>query len=420
MSTKIHLVNGNISLINGIYNTKTNDVNYIANNEQELKEIINGLNDDKYSIVYYSHNDNNRLVYSETQFVNTKLRLNKNYCKPKSNICVVVKIDNSLLSDFEKLCLNQIYNSYHNRDIFILTSNENDTKDLSNTFANNIIYYETDCIIDNDINFYKLFQDYGYEWMLYISNLNVYVYQDSLDEFTNLGYDTFGASIEPFFNKKLVHAYDTTYNLRKIETHKQLCSILSNEEKNNYLINNVYRHINLFSMPPKELQYIFAVKNFPEQQYDIYQKLPLAAINPFDYINEYNYEDGYQFDNELYIEFENDHSFYKKHNIDNWATQNTYYNDINLDKFKKQSYEELIRNFMHNSTFPDFEKINSLLKTAENDNKIPKLVHFCFLGWNDLPEKNKICILSWIEKLENNGYMFINWTPALLEMKSNA
>ena len=54
--------------------------------------------------------------------------------------------------------------------------------------------------------------------------------------------------------------------------------------------------------------------------------------------------------------------------------------------------------------------VKSISKKAEEENRIPKIVHFCFVNYSDITELHLNYIKTWFEVL-GDDWIFINWTP---------
>jgi len=70
------------------------------------------------------------------------------------------------------------------------------------------------------------------------------------------------------------------------------------------------------------------------------------------------------------------------------------------------------------ATIIDVHKIEEESLRAEKENRIPKIVHFCFLGWNHIPIGYLDRIRHWMEVLPED-WVFVNWTPLNKPIESN-
>lgn len=58
--------------------------------------------------------------------------------------------------------------------------------------------------------------------------------------------------------------------------------------------------------------------------------------------------------------------------------------------------------------------IVSISEEAQLNNKIPKIVHFCYLDYRNMDEKHLNYLKSWFEILDDS-WAFVNWTPEIKE-----
>ena len=61
----------------------------------------------------------------------------------------------------------------------------------------------------------------------------------------------------------------------------------------------------------------------------------------------------------------------------------------------------------------DISLIEEMSKLAFLNNKIPKIIHFCFLDYRNITEKHLKYLKTWFDVLDDS-YMFVNWTPELI------
>lgn len=70
------------------------------------------------------------------------------------------------------------------------------------------------------------------------------------------------------------------------------------------------------------------------------------------------------------------------------------------------------------ATFLNLEKVKQESLRAEKENRIPKIVHFIFLGWRYMKKGYLERIRHWMEILPND-WIFVNWTPAIKEIETD-
>ena len=64
------------------------------------------------------------------------------------------------------------------------------------------------------------------------------------------------------------------------------------------------------------------------------------------------------------------------------------------------------------ATFFSLDKVEEESRKAEQENRIPKIVHFVYLGWNSMKEGYLRRIRHWMETLSED-WIFVNWTPII-------
>ena len=69
------------------------------------------------------------------------------------------------------------------------------------------------------------------------------------------------------------------------------------------------------------------------------------------------------------------------------------------------------------ATIIDVHKIEEESLRAEQENRIPKIVHFTYLGWNYIKEGYLERIKHWMEVLPDD-WIFVNWTPLIKPIES--
>lgn len=62
----------------------------------------------------------------------------------------------------------------------------------------------------------------------------------------------------------------------------------------------------------------------------------------------------------------------------------------------------------------DLSQLNSISELACGENKIPKIIHFCFLDYRNITDLHLNYIKTWFEILDDT-WTFVNWTPELVE-----
>lgn len=71
--------------------------------------------------------------------------------------------------------------------------------------------------------------------------------------------------------------------------------------------------------------------------------------------------------------------------------------------------QEVYNRIIEASRF-DISKLKSI--SDKSGNRIPKIVHFCFLDYRNITEKHLNYIKTWFEVLDDS-WTFVNWTPEL-------
>jgi hypothetical protein len=60
----------------------------------------------------------------------------------------------------------------------------------------------------------------------------------------------------------------------------------------------------------------------------------------------------------------------------------------------------------------DTDALQQISDAAASENKIPKIVHFCFLDYQNMPDLQLGCLKTWFETM-GPDWTFVNWTPAI-------
>lgn len=436
----------NVIIFNEDFNLDLIEFNYLINKDYESKIIflfqktkkaynnpINCINDNNYLLIlsgknYYLNFNIKKIKCNNCLFIKNQLHIKDNYndiVKPiindkkisinkKINKIASVVILNEELTEFNRKSLINFFKKINN-DIFIIKTYDNDFKlkkynykliNFSDYIFTNVNKY----IYNNDL-FYTYFKNLGYDWIFFY-DLNSWIYKNNLNIFTNLGYDIYGAPNEALFNKKLSSKIFTKTSLINIDKIINLLSTLSDEEKTKDLSEN----INNLNIPSKNILYKFCSKDWVEE-YSLLTKTKLSYIcyNPINYKTLNDIKTNYN--NIFNNYFQN---YYKINKFEEWnynINLNHIFNKRDEKKLyneNKNNYDYTLNNFILKATFPDLDKLKKISEEAKRQNKIPKIIHFCFCSYNNLPEKIKICIKSWIENFR--GYYFVNWTPEILDI----
>lgn len=76
-----------------------------------------------------------------------------------------------------------------------------------------------------------------------------------------------------------------------------------------------------------------------------------------------------------------------------------------------------VRQKVHNASQANINLLEQISENSQRDNKIPKIVHFCFLDYENMSNKHLEYLKTWFEILDNE-WVFVNWTPLLTPANS--
>jgi len=71
-----------------------------------------------------------------------------------------------------------------------------------------------------------------------------------------------------------------------------------------------------------------------------------------------------------------------------------------------------VKNKVIEASSANIQMLQEISAQSEIDNKIPKIVHFCYLDYENIDETHLNYIKSWFETLDNT-WTFVNWTPSI-------
>lgn len=74
--------------------------------------------------------------------------------------------------------------------------------------------------------------------------------------------------------------------------------------------------------------------------------------------------------------------------------------------------KDILTEFIRSASRADLGAIDEISKTAESENRIPKLIHFCFVKWREMPDVFLEYISTWREVF-GPDWTFVNWTPVI-------
>jgi len=86
--------------------------------------------------------------------------------------------------------------------------------------------------------------------------------------------------------------------------------------------------------------------------------------------------------------------------------------DFNNDEFRNEHilpYKEKIDNFIAEASTIDLKTVEAIAADALSRNEIPKIIHFCFVNYKDIPDIYYHFFNRWLEVFPD--YVFVNWTP---------
>ncbi len=69
------------------------------------------------------------------------------------------------------------------------------------------------------------------------------------------------------------------------------------------------------------------------------------------------------------------------------------------------------------SSFPNLLQLEQISEIAKQNNKIPKILHFCFLNYENMGEEHLNYLKTWFELLDNDWF-FVNWTPSITPIET--
>ena len=411
-----------------------NNISLIINcSKKDIPNIDINIFKNQYSKIYFNFNNNldniiNQLetkYYGIWNFNNEYKNIDNIYIQSvndnKQLVCIIINLinnDNIIDIGEQNKVLENIFKIYYNYKIFInyddsyqsLISNIELDETISITKVNNI--KTIDDIILN-IEVYK-FLNKTYTHVLYINTLNLKIFYNNLNTFIKLNYDLYGAPNEGLFEKKFNNKISSEVLFININNFLSLLNCINNKSIITFnKVTDINNILNIINVAPKYILSEFALCDFVEDYCQLFNiKLPQIAVHYYSYINEYNSDEFKNYFNNkgynLYYGPKPKYINYYDKYID-FKDINVLKSNIDINYYNSSNYNISFKQFIYEATFNNINKVNDYIIEAEQKNQIPKIIHFCFVDYNDIPEKIQICIDSWRQHLHD--YLFINWTP---------